>query len=187
MHTTPPSLLDRLRLPGQEQAWERFVGLYTPLLLCWARRLGLDAEDAADLVQDVFATLVRKLPELAYDPGRRFRGWLWTVLKNKWKDRKRRHGPPRPAGEAELAGLADPDDLEALWEAEHNQRLARRALELMRREFEDTTWRAFQEFVMAGRPAAQVAAELGLTENAVYIAKCRVVRRLRQELAGLID
>ncbi len=73
MDSTPPSLLERLRLPGEEAAWGRFVELYTPLLFFWARRLGLQEADAADLVQDVFRALVRKLPGFVYEPGKSFR------------------------------------------------------------------------------------------------------------------
>src|SRR5690349_24606068 len=104
MDTTPVSLLERLRQPGQADAWERFVELYTPLLLYWARKCGLQPQDAADLVQDVFTTLVQKLPEFTYDHRRTFRGWLRTVALNKWRDRRRRHGLPRAGvGEADLA------------------------------------------------------------------------------------
>ena len=90
MDSTPVSLLERLRRPAEQAAWERFVRLYTPLLCQWARRLGLRGADAADLVQDVFVVLVQKLPEFRYDPRRRFRGWLWTVTLNKWRERRRR-------------------------------------------------------------------------------------------------
>src|SRR5947209_16257345 len=78
MHTTPVSLLQRLRKPGEEQAWQRFTELYTPLLYYWTRHLGLQAQDAADLVQEVFTVLVEKLPEFAYDRNKSFRNWLRT-------------------------------------------------------------------------------------------------------------
>ena len=73
MHTTPPSLLEQLRRPDDQQAWKRFIDLYTPLLFYWARRVGLQDSDAADLVQEVFALLVRKLPEFTYDDKKGFR------------------------------------------------------------------------------------------------------------------
>src|SRR5438105_2006111 len=90
MDPTPVSLLERLRQPTDQAAWERFVDLYAPLLYTWTRRLDVPAADAADLVQDVLTVLVEKLPEFRYDRRRRFRGWLWTVLRNKWCDRRRR-------------------------------------------------------------------------------------------------
>src|SRR5947209_13312864 len=76
MHTTSASLLHRLRQPSDKESWPRFVKLYTPLLFYWARRLGLQEPDAADLVQDVFTALVQKLPQFEYDPDRGFRSWL---------------------------------------------------------------------------------------------------------------
>jgi RNA polymerase sigma-70 factor (ECF subfamily) len=94
MDTTPASLLERLRQPNQANAWERFVELYTPLLMYWARRRGLHPQDAADLVQDVFTVLVEKLPEFTYDHRRSFRNWLRTVLVNKWRDHRRRRALP---------------------------------------------------------------------------------------------
>jgi RNA polymerase sigma-70 factor (ECF subfamily) len=189
MLSTSTSLLQRLRRPDQEQAWARFVDLYTPLLLAWARKAGLSPDDAADHVQEVFAHLVRKLPEFQYDPQKgSFRGWLRMILVNKLRDRMRRQQPVvGQADGAALAGLIDAASSEPLTEQEHNQYLVRRALELMRTEFEATTWQACWEFVANDRPAAEVASQLGITENAVYIAKLRVLRRLRQELTEFLQ
>jgi RNA polymerase sigma-70 factor (ECF subfamily) len=186
MNTTPASLLERLRGPTEQVAWERFVQLYTPLLCRWARRLGFQGQDEADLVQDVFALLVRKMPEFRYDPHRRFRGWLWTVTLNKARERYRQPAP-RQAADGVLAEVpARPDD-DGLDEAEYREYLVRRALELMQAEFQPTTWKAFWECVTAARPAAEVAAELGISVDSVYAAKSRVLRRLRRELEGLLD
>ena len=86
MHTTPVSLLLLLRQPDQHQAWARFGELYTPLLYRWALRVSSRPDDAADLVQDVFVILMRRLPEFVYEPGKSFRAWLWTVVRNAWRD-----------------------------------------------------------------------------------------------------
>ncbi len=89
MTKTPSSLLERLRQPFEPEAWARFVSLYTPLIYSWGRRVGLQESDAADLVQDVFVTLLQVLPTFTYDRHHSFRRWLWTVAINKWrKDRK---------------------------------------------------------------------------------------------------
>src|SRR5437764_4917317 len=110
MHTTSISLLERLRQPGEAEAWARLVELYTPLLFYWARRLGLQEQDAADLVQEVFTTLVRKLPAFAYDRHKSFRNWLRTVLRNKWRQRTRARAlPAEPGGADVLDRLAGPD------------------------------------------------------------------------------
>src|SRR5262249_43390328 len=93
MNTTLPSLLERLRQPVDQEAWERFVHLYTPLLCRWARKVGAPALEVGDVVQDVFAVLVHKLPDFQYDPSQRFRGWLWTITVNKWRERCRKQQP----------------------------------------------------------------------------------------------
>lgn len=189
MDTTPPSLLERLRHPNEERAWDQFVALYTPLLYRWARARGLQEADAGDLVQDVLVLLVRKLPEFRYDPGKSFRAWLLTVTLNCWRERRRRRAS-QPAGGGAVDDVADPlapDDVAEIAEAEYQTYLVRRALELMRVEFRPTTWQACWEHVVCGKPAARVAAELGLTPGAVYVARSRVLARLRQELRYLID
>jgi RNA polymerase sigma-70 factor (ECF subfamily) len=187
MNTTQVSLLERLRQPNEQAAWEHFVQLYTPLLCQWARRLGFQGQDEPDLVQDIFAILVRKLPEFRYDPQKRFRGWLWTVAANKARERRRQAALPVQASEDSLNDLPARDDTEAVSEAEYREYLVRRALELMQAEFEPTTWKAFWECVTAERPAADVAAELSISIDSVYAAKSRVLRRLRRELEGLLD
>jgi RNA polymerase sigma-70 factor (ECF subfamily) len=158
------------------------------LLYYWARRLGLQESDAADLVQDAFVVLVRKLPEFHYEPGRSFRNWLRTVLVNKWRERIRRTSPGAPpADPGALGGVASPEEVPEFEEAEYRRHLVRRALELMQSEFSPRTWKACWEHVAVGRPADEVAAELGIRVGSVYMAKSRVLARLRQELNGLLD
>jgi RNA polymerase sigma-70 factor, ECF subfamily len=186
MDTTSPSLLIRLRRPDQHFAWARFVQLYTPLLLNWAHRWGLQDQDAADLVQEVFVTLVQKLATFQYDQERSFRSWLHLIALNKYRDFCRRRGVRGPTGGDldDLAAPAEPDDLA---ETEYQQHLVSRALQLMQAEFAPKMWKACWEHVVAGRPVADVAAELGIAEGTVYVAKSRVMMRLRQELGGLLD
>ncbi len=192
MHTTHPTLLQKLREPNRPDAWERFVDLYTPLLLTWARTLGLRGDDAADLVQDVFVTLVRQLPRFQYDPARKnFRGWLRTVCWNKWRDRQRlRAAHVGQAGAEELAGLIAGEDRDPFWEQEHQAFLIRQALQTLRDlrgEFEPQTVDLCWEVVVNARPPADVARQFGVSVNAVYIARLRVLRRVRQELAEFLD
>jgi RNA polymerase sigma-70 factor, ECF subfamily len=189
MNTTSVSLLRRLRQPTEQEAsWQRFVQIYTPLLFHWARKLGLSAEDAADLVQEVLVLLVQKLPEFTYDPQRSFRGWLRTVMQNKWRDSRRlRRVPVAEESAASIVDAANDDAAAALEEAEYQQYVVKQALELMQAEFQPETWKACWEYMIVGKPADAVAKELGLTINAVYLAKSRVLSRLREELAGLLD
>jgi RNA polymerase sigma-70 factor (ECF subfamily) len=188
MLTTSPSLLERLRGPNDPAAWGRFVDLYTPLLYQWARRAGLQGADASDLVQEVFVVLVRHMPVFVYAPNKSFRSWLRTVTLNKWRERQRRLPEPTlGSSDPSLIDLPAPEDPATFEETEYRQHLARRALQLMQTEFAATTWKACWEVVVAGRRAAEVAAELGISVDSVYTARSRVLRRLRQELSGLLD
>jgi RNA polymerase sigma-70 factor (ECF subfamily) len=186
MNDTPPSLLERLRRPNAPDAWGRFAELYTPLIFSWVLRQGLQQADAADLVQDVFVTLVQAMPQFQYDAGRSFRGWLRTVTLNKVRERRRK-ATPIQAADALLDGLADNGATDTFWEVEYRQQLARRALDILRRDFEPATWEAFWQHGVLGRPAPHVAAELKVSPGAVRAALCRVRGRLQQELAGLLD
>jgi RNA polymerase sigma-70 factor (ECF subfamily) len=184
MHTTPVSLLQRLGRAPTEAAWERFVRLYTPLLFYWARHAGLQEHDAADLVQDVLLVLVQKLPEFQYQPGKSFRGWMRTVLLNKWRDRRAPAATVAFDSDIQSAG---PDGVALLEEEEYRRYLVGRALRLMQTDFEPATWQACWETVVCDRPPTRVAAELGITVNAVYLAKSRVLAQLRCDLDGLLD
>jgi RNA polymerase sigma-70 factor (ECF subfamily) len=187
MTQTPVSLLERLRQPGAHEAWERFIELYRPLIYAWCKRAGLQDQDAADLVQDVLTTLVAAMPNFVYNRHKSFRGWLRTITLNKWRDACKRNARVSPAGDFVLAQAAVPDGVEAFWEAEYRQHLANRALRVLQSDFQPSTWKAFWEQVVVGRPAAEVAAELGLSPGAVYAARFRVLDRLRRELAGMLD
>lgn len=186
MTTTPASLLERLRQPGEQEAWGQFVELYTPLLYYWTRRMGLDPADAADLVQDVFTVLVQKLPAFHYDRARSFRAWLRTVTFNKWRESLRRIRVQSGVNPAALAEITEPESPDPFWEVEYRQHLVSRALQVMQRHFQPTTWKACWEVVVQGRPAAEVAAELQISVNSVRAAKCRVLCHLRRELDGLL-
>jgi RNA polymerase sigma-70 factor (ECF subfamily) len=176
MQPNPSSLLDRLREPDADQAWDRFVDLYAPMLFSWARQKGLAEPEATELVQDVILSLIQKLPEFEEDSQQGFRRWLQTLL----GDEHRRWAGHRGTKVAEA-------DFNQVDHEEYQRQLATRALQMMQTEFEPTTWRACWENVVFGRPASKVAAELGLTEAAVYSAGARVLHRLRQELAGLLE
>jgi RNA polymerase sigma-70 factor, ECF subfamily len=184
MYTTSVSLLQSLGSSPTPEAWRHFIRLYTPLLYYWARNRGLQEDDVADLVQDVLVVLVQQLPEFQYQPGKSFRGWMRMVLLNKWRNRQAAAAP------ASLDSADEPEapDGAALFEEEEYRRyVVLRALRIMQTDFEPTTWKACWENVVCERPAAEVAAELGITVNAVYLAKSRVLGQLRRDLAGLLD
>lgn len=128
MHSTPISLLERVRQRSDQEAWSRFAQLYAPVIFFWGRKCGLQPDDAADLTQEVFVTLVQKLPEFTYDRHKSFRAWLRTVTLNNWRDRlKRTATRPLPGDEAHLDELAA-ERISALEEDEYRQHLVSRAL-----------------------------------------------------------
>jgi len=187
MDSTSVSLLLRLRQPNQQADWQRFVDLYAPLIYHWCRSQGLNPTDASDLVQEVLVVLVTKLPEFEYDPTQRFRGWLRTVTVNKVRDFQRQRSTRPLTGVNEtIERIAVAEAVDLFEETEYRSFLVKRAMELMQAEFQDQTWQACWKHIAEGRKAADVAQELGITANAVHIAKCRVMRRLREELDGLM-
>jgi RNA polymerase sigma-70 factor (ECF subfamily) len=186
---TPPSLLHRLRdQPEDSEAWQRFVLLYDPLLSAWLRRHAIQDADQQDLLQDIFSAVFREMPTFKYDPTKgRFRGWLRAVLVNRvrhfWRSR-----PGREYHDAVLEQLEDErSSLARTWDREHDEHVLARLLEMVRPDFEATTWEAFRRVMLEGRDVVQVAEELALSVNAVRLAKSRVLKRLREEAAGLVD
>ena len=185
MHTTDASLLRKLRSRADVTAWSQFVRLYAPLLHRWVATLGIDEPDRSDVVQDVFVVLLGKLSTFQYDQRQSFRGWLRTITLNKCRDLLRSQRRLTEPLLLERIELASGDDSNFLTQAEYRQSLASRALALMREQFSDTTWRACWQHVAEGQSAKEIAAELGITENAVYLARARVLKRLRADLQGL--
>jgi RNA polymerase sigma-70 factor (ECF subfamily) len=187
---TSLTLLERIRAADPE-AWRRLVHLYGPLVYSWARRSGLGDTDAADLLQEVWKSVAAALDRFRRDAGGgTFRGWLWTIARNKIRDHYRaEQGKAAAVGGTDACQMLQtiPEEEPADESGAEDHRLLHAALDLIRPEFEDRTWRAFWATAVDGRAAADVGAELGLAANAVYQAKSRVLRRLRHEMAGLFD
>ena len=190
---TSVSLLERLAGAPTDDDWRRLDGLYRPLLRAWVARAGVAASDVDDLVQDVLLVVVRKVAGFERRGQGAFRAWLRTILANQVRDYFRRQKyRPTATGDSDFIGmleqLKDPDSaLSRLWDREHDQHVTRRLLEMIRPHFEPPTWQAFLRHVQKGERAAQVAEALGLSLNSVLLAKSRVLKRLRQEAAGLVD
>lgn len=194
MSPTSATLLERLRDRADTEAWQRLIELYSPLLFSWLRRHSLQDADVDDLVQEVLVAVAREAPQFRHSgrPGA-FRHWLRTILANRLREfwRGRRHRPAA-TGDSDFAGmldqLEDPDSgISRLWDQEHDQHIVRRLLALLEPQFAPSTWQAFRRVVLDGARPDAVAAELGLTVNAVFIAKSRILQRLREESRGLLD
>ena len=194
MSVTSLSLLEHLQQSPDESAWQRLVDFYTPLIRIWLRRYALLDQDIDDLVQEVLAIVVRKMPEFRRKAQTgAFRRWLRTItvncLRGFWRSQRFR---PKIAGNAGFVQVLDQLEdansaLSKLWDKEHDEHVARRLLEMIRPRFEPKTWLAFQRVALEAVPVDQVASELGMSANAVFIAKSRVVHLLRQEAQGLLD
>jgi RNA polymerase sigma-70 factor (ECF subfamily) len=188
--TTSLSLLARAR-GNDATAWQRVMELYRPLVLHWCGRQGVKGEDAEDVAQEVFSAAAAALAAFHHDrPGDTFRGWLHGITRNQiLMHFRRNHGQPRAEGGSaarlELENLperpADPED-----ETAAVNHLYRRALEHVRGEFTERTWRAFWLTAIEERLPADLAAELGMAAAAIRQAKSRVLRRLKQELGELL-
>ena len=186
MHTTPVSLLERLRGQPADADWNRFVQLYSPLIVGWLKKHGADDAAVSDVGQEVLVAVWDKIAHFERRAGH-FRGWLWTITRNKLCEHLRRTRGD-VVGVVALDRHADPvDEVARYVDNEYRQFLVNRAMTLMQADFEPRTWQACWQFVAEGERAELVADRLGLTVNAVYLAKARVLRRLREELEGLID
>jgi RNA polymerase sigma-70 factor (ECF subfamily) len=190
---TSVSLLERLAGAPTDADWRRLYDLYQPLLRAWITRAGVAASDVEDLVQDVLVVVVRKITGFEWRGQGAFRAWLRTILAHRVRDYFRRQQYlPTATGDSDfqrrLNELESPDSaLSRLWDREHDEHVATSLMQRVRGDFAPTTWLAFVRHALEGEPAAQVAEDLGLSLNSVLLAKSRVLKRLRQELAGFVD
>lgn len=174
-------------------AWQSLVTIYGPTVFGWCKRSGLSDDLAADIVQDVWASIGQKLDQFRKIPNQgSFRGWLWTITRNKIHDWFRKHGESAVAEGGTNAHLRfqhvpeqEPDD----FSRDSAPGQLQRVLQRVRPDFEETTWQAFWQLVAEGKAARDVATTLGMTPNAVHQARFRVLKRLRQELTalGIVD
>ena len=192
-NATRTTLLDQAKM-GDAIAWQRLGFLYTPLVRWWCRRHGVwQPQDVEDVIQEVFLAVAGKLAGFTKGPAGSFRSWLYAITRHKAQDYYRR----RRARPAATGGSAAQDRLEELPEASSENSVAehrvserailvRRALEMVRPEFQPRTWQATWQVVVAGQRPAEVAAALGMSAGAVYTAKSRVLGRLRELLSDLL-
>jgi RNA polymerase sigma-70 factor (ECF subfamily) len=190
---TSTTLIERVK-EGDQQSWERLMKLYSPLVLCWCRTRGTQREDAQDVAQDVFQTVFKRIAEFKKQQQRgSFRAWLRTITHHKVGDHLRRttQQPAATGGSAAQELLAEwpdafGDDSSVDDDPSERVILLRSAMELVRPEFEAPTWEAAMRTAVEGQRPSDVAAALGMTPSAVYTAKSRVLKRLREELDILL-
>jgi RNA polymerase sigma-70 factor (ECF subfamily) len=187
------SLLQRLVVRDAE-AWKRLVRLYYPLVRSWCARAGLQAEDAADVAQEVFRVLAGKVGAFRSENGANsFRGWVYGITQKQLLAH-RRHAREQPIGAggteaarrwAELREDEQEDSSSAPSPHDERKHLLRRALDLLRGDVEERTWQAFWRAAIEGHAPADIARDLGLSVNSVYLAKARLLKRLREEFDEL--
>jgi RNA polymerase sigma-70 factor (ECF subfamily) len=190
MAETPISLLEQLQRNPDDAAWRRLVDLYMPLLQRWVRNCGVQAADADDLSQEALMAVVKSLPTFQHNhhPGA-FRRWLRVILVHRLLPffRSRKHRTDDNALQ-QLQDLEDPTSpASQQWDLEHDRHVVGRLLELIRPEFQATTWQAFRRLGLDGASGEDAAQELGISVNAAIVAKCRVLNRLRELARGLVD
>jgi len=190
---TSISLLDRLAGAPTDDDWRRLLDLYQPLLHAWMARAGVASSDADDLSQEVLLVVFREVGGFERRGQGAFRAWLRVILIHRVRDyfRAGQHRPTATGGSDFLRSLDElesPDSvLSRLWDREHDEHVAASLLRRVQGDFAPATWKAFLRHVLEGEPAVLVAEELGLSLNSVLLAKSRVLKRMRQEMAGLVE
>jgi|SRR6516164_2562879 RNA polymerase sigma-70 factor (ECF subfamily) len=185
---TRASLLVRIRDPRDGSAWSQFVDIYAPLLYGFARKAGLQDADAADVTQEVLRSVAGAVTNLEYDPRRgSFRGWLFTIARNRLRNFQSRKPPDSGSGDSgvheRLQQLAAPEQGQAAWwDQEYERQLFQWAAARIRRDFEESTWQAFWQTAVEGKSGKEVARELRISLAAVYLAKSRVLTRLKEQI-----
>ena len=189
---TSTTLLRLIKAKDQE-AWHRFVHLYSPLVHRWCRRSGLQEADTADVVQDVFRTVAESIDGFRHDrSGDSFRGWLRAIARSRTLDflRKKARADVAVGGsdaQARLLALeAGPEDVDSSDEDDRDL-LVRRVVDTVLGHCKEENRQAFLRVVIAGEHPVDVARDLGMTTNAVYLAKSHILRKIREEFATLID
>lgn len=185
---TRQSLLLRIRESKDNESWTTFVSVYTPVIHAYALRKGMQDADAADVTQQVMRSVFQAIPDFEYDPSKgSFRGWLFTITRNciiKAVDKRSR--TPTATGDTSfqqsLQMQQATNDEEEAWNRDHELYLFRCAAERVKHEFKESTWEAFWKAAVEALSPEQTANKLGISVGAVYIAKSRVIARIRAEI-----
>jgi RNA polymerase sigma factor (sigma-70 family) len=189
---TRATLLARIRDGKDTDAWREFLHLYGPVVYGFARKRGLQDADAADLMQSVLQSVAQNANKLEYDPKKgTFRGWLYTITRNKiYNFLSSQKNRPKASGDSATHEQLNStpnrsEEAEEEWELEYQRRLSAQAMERVRNDFQTGTWQAFWGTAVEGRTPQEVGKQLKMSTGAVYVAKSRVIARLREEVKTL--
>jgi RNA polymerase sigma-70 factor (ECF subfamily) len=185
------SLIDQAR-EGEQAAWQQLESVYRPLVLRWCRRFGVTrAQDVEDVTQEVFQTVFIRLIDFTRRETGSFRGWLKVITRFKVQEHYNRHrGQPQAEGGSDASArlhnlAAEPEEDSPAEEDSDHTLLVRSVLEVIRPAFQPKTWEAATRVLLQEQSLADVAADLGLSDTAIYTAKSRVLKRLREKLQEL--
>ena len=187
---TRATLLQKIRDPADEAAWGEFVELYTPLIYGFCKRQGLQHADSADVVQDSLRAIANGIGKFEYDPERAsFRAWLYTVARSKLNTHLKRSlkhpaGTGRTTVQRFIEEQAGPEDL-ADWELDYRRHMFQWATEKIRHEFGEAVWKAFWKTAVEEQEPQDVARDLDMKPGSVYVAKFRVIKRLREKIESV--
>lgn len=191
---TRPSLLLRLRDARDDRAWSEFQQIYEPLIYRLGRRNGFQDADARELTQEVLLAVSKAIDQWDPDPGRgSFRGWLFRIARNLMINsltKQRRH--PQGSGDTDFNRLLNEQPAEdsqhsTYFDHEYKRQTFRWAAEQIRDEFKDSTWKAFWLTCVEGKAIKDVASDLQMSVGSVYVARSRVMAKLRTKIEQLRD
>ena len=186
--TTRPSLLLRMRDLNDGVAWNTFIEVYGPLVYGYARRRGLQDADAAEVTQEVLTQVSQSIGAFNYQPERgKFRGWLGAIARSKTCQLLRRRKDKIQSGNDEMLNDVETSGSDTLWDEQCQQHLLHLAMRRIRPRFEESTWRAFELAWLQDQPADVVSKQLACDVQFVYVAKSRVLKKLREEVCELAD
>lgn len=182
---TRPSLLVRLRNSRDDQAWADFNAVYEPVIYRMTRRRGLQDADAREVVQEVLMSVASAIDRFDFEAAGSFRGWLGRITRNAVVDQFRKLSVRETATDAdEMQRHIDKAGIDRHWSDEFDkqrrEQLFRWAASEVRQKTGELNWMAFWQTSIEMRPISQVADELGMTEGAVYVARCRILKRIRE-------
>ncbi len=188
---TRVSLIGKLNDPASDEAWTEFARLYRPLVIRIARAKGLQHADAEDLAQEVLATVGRAIGSFDADADGSFRGWLFTITRNLCVNHLTRPRGPIGSGDSEMQRMLQEQPADeatvTLFQIEHRRLRFQQAAEQIKSQFNESTWLSFWLTAVAGRSIESVANELGKTNGAVRVARCRVLAKLKETINESLD